>query len=315
VTSGSATLQSTHGLRSGLRWRALVAAGSCVLAIGCAIGTSEVVEPSPAGTSGDPDGRAEHARSLWASEPRSRASVEEAFHAMMEAVRATDSTEVALYERISDAARYAVWLSRRTEGDAPRAFAASPRILANTAVARDSARVEGYYWRAVAAGLIAREDALRGRSAMGRIREDARRAISLDPGFDDGGPHRVLGALYLRAPGPPAGVGSLRRALEHLEEGRRLAPAAASNLLFLAEAYLEDDRPDDAAALIRSARSRLEEEAPPDDPRWEHLHTLESRLRGSRGARPSAGVSAELRPTDRHGTRLPGVLDRDRPRT
>jgi tetratricopeptide (TPR) repeat protein len=83
------------------------------------------------------------------------------------------------------------------------------------------------------------------------------RAAAIDPNFDHAGPHRLLGALYLRAPGPPAGIGSLRRAVEHLEKTAELAPDYPENLIFLAETYLKSRRCEEAGELILRAQKSL----------------------------------------------------------
>lgn len=229
----------------------------------CSINTEEVVEPAPvsgpaaSGASGDGSAgaTAEEARRVWRKEPLTADRALLAYSLAMTSVRATPEDDPARFDRLVDAARYAGWLARV---DTLRgSFADSALVVANTLVAGDSTRVEGWYRRAIAAGLVGRDDRLRGRSAMARIRTDARRAIEIDPGHDGAGPHRVLGALYLRAPGPPTGVGSLRRALRHLERAVELAPDEAENLLFLAEAYLEDGRPDEAGALLDRAEPLL----------------------------------------------------------
>lgn len=257
-------------------------AGGLVLTLlsvaACSLDTGEVVEPGPA--RGDAAELARSARSAWEEAPRSEAEVREAFERMMAAVRATSRRDSLRFERLDDATRYALWLARHLPEPEANAFADSTLVLSNTAVAADSGRVEGYYWRSIAAGLVARDDKLKGRSAMDRIREDARRAIEIDPTFQEGGPHRVLGGLYLRAPGPPAGVGSTARALRHLQRAYEIAPDHPGNVLYLAEAYLEDGRAEKARPLLERARSLLDEadEAEDSVDRREWLRELEARL-------------------------------------
>ncbi|MDP9348796.1 MAG: tetratricopeptide repeat protein, partial [Gemmatimonadota bacterium] len=184
--------------------------------------------------------------------------------------------------RLWAAARYAVWLAGRPEAGGA-AYADSALVLANTAVEADSARVEGYYYRALATGFVARANPLTGRSAMRRIREDASRALALDSAFDAGGPHRALGALYLRAPGPPVGVGSLNRAVQHLEAAHRIAPEHPDNLLFLAEAYLDAGRAEEARRLLD--RAAAIEAKDPGEEEWRRAWARELRDRLRSGAR------------------------------
>lgn len=219
---------------------------------GCGISTTRVLEGAAPGGA-DPGDLARRAEEAFAERPRAVASVRDAFQAMSGAVRATEASDSLRHRYASRAARFAVWLAGHTEGATSEAYADSAVILANTALRADSTRVEPYYWRAIASGLYARHNRLTaGRDAMTRIREDATTAIRIDPTFEHGGPHRVLGALYLRAPGPPTGVGSLRRALHHLEQAREIAPDHPENLLPLAEAYAEAERREDAEALLEA---------------------------------------------------------------
>lgn len=216
----------------------------------CGISTSRVLEGAGPGDA-DPAELARDAEEAFDRRPRDAESVRVAYRRMSAAVRATGETDPARYRYAARAARFAVWLAGHAEGSASEAFADSAVVLANTALRTDSTRVEAYHWRAIASGLYARHNRLTaGRSAMERIRDDATRAIRIDPGFQHAGPHRVLGTLYLRAPGPPAGVGSLRRAIHHLEEARKIAPDHPENVLRLAEAYLEAGRRDEAVALV-----------------------------------------------------------------
>ncbi|NIP60117.1 MAG: tetratricopeptide repeat protein [Gemmatimonadetes bacterium] len=216
----------------------------------CGISTTRVLEGTgPRGA--EPAALARRADEAFAVRPREVETVREAFREMSGAVRATEASDSTRHRYASRAARFAVWLAGHTGGSTSEAYADSAVVLANTALRADSSRVEPYYWRAIASGLYARHNRLTaGRDAMSRIREDATAAIRIDPTFEHGGPHRVLGTLYLRAPGPPTGVGSLRRALHHLERAREVAPDHPENLLPLAEAYLEAGRRADAEALL-----------------------------------------------------------------
>lgn len=227
-----------------------------LLATGCAVSTSRVVEPG-GGEGEDPERLALRAEEIFRERPRTVSSAREAFRAMSAATRSAPEGHPRRYEYLAGSARIAAWLANHVEGDdASEAFADTALVYANTAVQADSSRVEGFYWRAVGAGVLARHNRLTlGRSAMTRIRDDASTAIRLDSTFQHGGPHRVLGGLYLRAPGPPAGVGSLRRALHHLELADEIAPGHPENILLLAEAYLEAEREEEAARILNELLS------------------------------------------------------------
>ena len=183
--------------------------------------------------------------------PRTLESVREALDRVTEALEQAETDHPARFELLCRRAWYAIWLAYHSE--APSEVTRYARLgiqAAGEAVRLRPQRVEGYYYRAIATGLFAEQHQAAGREAMHQIRRDARKAIQLQPEFDYGGPHRLLGALYLRAPGPPAGIGSTRRALQHLQEAWKIAPNYAENQLFLAEAYLKAGETDQARALL-----------------------------------------------------------------
>ncbi len=231
--------------------RALLSSGmALVLVLGaCTANPGRVLESKESDQS--PQVLAARADSLFAVEPRTPSRARAASQVMREAARASDPEDPQRYRYLVDAAQYAVWTANHTgDGSLQSDLAEQAITLCNTAIQADSTRVEGYFYRAVATGLFIQENKLKGRSGMSDIRADARRAIELDPTFSHGGPYRVLGTLYLRAPGPPAGIGSVRRALRYLKQAYEVAPGHPANLLRLAEAHLEMETPEEAASLL-----------------------------------------------------------------
>ncbi len=85
-----------------------------------------------------------------------------------------------------------------------------------------------------------------------------KRCVDQDPDRDEGGPLRVLGALYLKAPPWPAGVGDEEKALELLEQAVEDHPNHPLNHLFLAEAQIEDEEYEAAQENIDQARKLLD---------------------------------------------------------
>jgi tetratricopeptide (TPR) repeat protein len=109
-----------------------------------------------------------------------------------------------------------------------------------------------HYLSAHLAGLEAEADPLRGLVAVRHIEESATRARDLNPHLDGGGPDRILGELYLQAPGPPVSVGDPERALEHFRRAVDLAPDIGENRLGLAEALLSMEEPSSACAELHA---------------------------------------------------------------
>jgi len=101
-------------------------------------------------------------------------------------------------------------------------------------------------------GLLIEEEGLTAVSEVPRFEDALLRALK-KPGTDMGGPLRVLGMLYLRAPAWPAGVGDLELALEMLGRAAREYPLHPENHLFLAYALQEDDQTREAREELRRA--------------------------------------------------------------
>ncbi len=114
-----------------------------------------------------------------------------------------------------------------------------------------------YYWAAVHWGLWGRH---RGKIAAakqgvaGKIRDYATIVIALDPTYEDGGGHRMLGRLHAEAPKLPFVTGWIdrRTAIAELETARSMSGDALTGLYF-AEALLEYDssRREEALDLLR----------------------------------------------------------------
>jgi len=75
-------------------------------------------------------------------------------------------------------------------------------------------------------------------------------AVQRDPAAHHGGPHRLLGGIYLWAPSWPTSVGDPDEAIMHLEKAAELGPNWPENHLILAQAYYSDDRVEDAKTAL-----------------------------------------------------------------
>ncbi len=113
------------------------------------------------------------------------------------------------------------------------------RTLAKNAVDRAPQSALAHYLYAYLTGLEAENDPLHGLERVPVIEQAARTASELNPSIDAGGPDRMLGELYLRAPGMPVSIGDAEKAVAHYRRAVSLAPDYPENRLGLAEALLE----------------------------------------------------------------------------
>jgi len=106
-----------------------------------------------------------------------------------------------------------------------------------------------HYYLAANLGLAVREHPTLAMGNLGRLEGEMKQAVALSPGIDDGGPLRLLGALYLKAPAWPNGIGDRDKALELLEKAAREHPGHPLNHLFYAQALCDEG---DEASITRS---------------------------------------------------------------
>lgn len=75
--------------------------------------------------------------------------------------------------------------------------------------------------------------------------------------IDRGGPLRVLGMLYLKAPSWPQGVGDLEKSVAILSELVAKYPSHPQNYIFLAEALVENDEKAEARKNLEIAKKMI----------------------------------------------------------
>lgn len=122
-----------------------------------------------------------------------------------------------------------------------------------------------HYLAAFLYGMEAEQNPLKGLDLVPLIEQEALLAAELDPRIDFGGPDRILGELYLRAPAFPMSVGDSSRAVERYRRAAAQAPAFVENRLGLAEALFADGDAARAcaelAALLRDPGAGLDSAA------------------------------------------------------
>lgn len=99
--------------------------------------------------------------------------------------------------------------------------------------------VEANFWLAANRGSFGQEKGImQSLFLVNPIKEGVERVMEFDEGYFYGGPFRILGRLYHKAPGFPISIGDNRKAEEYLQKAVELGPRFFLNHLFLAELYV-----------------------------------------------------------------------------
>jgi tetratricopeptide (TPR) repeat protein len=133
-----------------------------------------------------------------------------------------------------------------------RGAVAQAGIDAALAAGAKDGKPEAAYLYALTLGLTMRD---RGLEALGMIPDEiaALETAREDSAQDLGGPLRVLGMIYLKAPAWPAGPGDLDTALELLQEAVSRYPSHPLNRIFYAQALKEDGKSKEATEQLNAA--------------------------------------------------------------
>lgn len=140
------------------------------------------------------------------------------------------------------------WMGEYTEdADDKIAFFDEGVQCSETGVEINAECLEANFWLAVNYGSYGQEKGIMQSLALiTPMKERAEKAAEIDGSYFYGGPYRVLGRLYHKAPGFPFSIGSNKKAVECLERAVEYGPRFYLNHLFLAEAYLSDRKKDQA---------------------------------------------------------------------
>lgn len=99
--------------------------------------------------------------------------------------------------------------------------------------------LEANFWLAVNYGSFGVEKGImKSLELISPIKTCVERSMEIDEGYFFGGPWRVLGRLYHKAPGWPFSIGNNKKAIECLETALEFGPKFYLNHLFLAEVYI-----------------------------------------------------------------------------
>ena len=114
-----------------------------------------------------------------------------------------------------------------------------------------------HYLYAYLTGLEAENDQLRGLELVPIIEREALLAAELKPALDHGGPDRMLGELYLRAPGIPVSIGDVEKAVTHYQRALAIAPGYPENQLGVVGALLEEGDVEKACTHLHDLLSNM----------------------------------------------------------
>lgn len=152
-----------------------------------------------------------------------------------------DSQDPAV-QRTSLGSRISLQLAERETNPEKREKLATQGVSFAEAAIAQGGNSDGavHYYLAANLGLAVREHITLAVGNLGRLESEMKQALALSPDIDDGGPLRLLGALYLKAPAWPNGIGDRDKALELLEKAVKEHPRHPLNHLFYAQALWEE---------------------------------------------------------------------------
>ena len=131
-------------------------------------------------------------------------------------------------------------------------LAAEGVAFAETALAQGGEKDGAvHYYLATNLGLAVREHITLAMKNLARLETEMKQALALSPDIDHGGPLRILGTLYLKAPAWPNGIGDRDKALELLEKVVAKHPEHPLNHLFYAQALWEEGD-EDSLSQVKS---------------------------------------------------------------
>jgi len=129
------------------------------------------------------------------------------------------------------------------------------------AVELKSDGVEGHYWLGVSYGEYGQAKGMfKALSMTKNIRAEMETVIKINPAYQNGGAYLVLGRMDYELPGVIGG--SKKKAIQEYEQGLKVAPSNLLMKVYLAEAYIDAERKDEARTLLNEVLNRGGEQTP-----------------------------------------------------
>jgi len=165
------------------------------------------------------------------------------------------------------AACYAASLMERSSPKRPGDLdsARSGRRYAELAVGRFPDSGLAHYLVALLTALEAERNPARGLSLVPIVEREALLASRLNPGVDRGGPDRLLGELYLHAPGFPMSLGDSTKSAAHFRRALSYDDDYPENRLGLVEALMAGEENREACQELSRVLADLIEQHPARD--------------------------------------------------
>ena len=131
------------------------------------------------------------------------------------------------------------WADFSNSDDHRAAIALEGISAARHALKLKSDLAPAHYYLALNLSQLARTKSLGGLKLVREMETELLSTLHLDGSFDFAGPDRVLGTLYLEAPGWPVSIGSRSKARSHLEKSIERKPLYPENRLAWIEACIK----------------------------------------------------------------------------
>ena len=164
--------------------------------------------------------------------------------------------------RSSLGARLALHLAERSPDESDKEALANEGVtLAERALAHGGSKDGAvHYYLAANLGLAIHDHPLQAADNLSRLEQELNTAVGLNPSVDEGGPLRLLGMLYLKAPPWPTGIGDGDKALEYLKKATDDYPEHPLNHLFYGQALWEvDEKLNPAKKALAVGRDKLKQ--------------------------------------------------------
>lgn len=140
------------------------------------------------------------------------------------------------------------------------------RDLALKAAKAEPDNATAHYLAAYLNGLGAKNNPWEALDLVKLLEKEAIRTVELDPALNKAGPHRMLGSLYLKAPGYPVSVGDYEKSLDQFEKAMAIAPDYYKNRIGYAQSLVVNEKYEKGCAELEAVVKDLpsEDQMDPD---------------------------------------------------